>query len=80
MESGDAFLPVQSLADVDWARFTQRAQGVAPDVLDKARAIVESVRDQGDAALRRWSKNLDGTDLADPFVSRADWLAGIRLV
>jgi histidinol dehydrogenase len=74
------FLPVRSLADIDWTRFTQRAQGVPQDVQDKARAIVESVRDQGDAALRRWSKSLDGVDLDDPFVSRAAWLAGIRQV
>jgi histidinol dehydrogenase len=75
-----AFLPVQSLADVDWTRFTQRARVVPQDVQDKARAIVEGIRDQGDAALRRWSKSLDGVDLEDPFVSSADWLAGIRQV
>lgn len=74
------FLPVRSLADVEWTRYTQRARSVPQEVLDKARSIVESVRDQGDSALRRWSKALDGVDLADPFVSRAGWLAGLREV
>ena len=76
----EEFLPVQSLADVDWGRFTRRAQAVSPDVLAKAKAIVEGVRDQGDDALRRWSKTLDGIDLEDPFVPRKDWLDGIRRV
>jgi histidinol dehydrogenase len=79
MQDG-VFLPVQALADVDWTRFTRRAQAVPKDVQDKARAIVEGVRDQGDAALRRWSRSLDGVDLEDPFVGRRDWLAGIREV
>jgi histidinol dehydrogenase len=74
------FMPIQTLADVDWSRLTRRAQAVPQDVQDKARAIVEGVRDQGDAALRRWSKTLDGVDLEDPFVGRKDWLAGIRQV
>ncbi|HJQ92961.1 MAG TPA: histidinol dehydrogenase, partial [Candidatus Thermoplasmatota archaeon] len=74
------FLPVRALADVDWTRYTQRAKGIPQEVQDKARAIVEAVRDQGDAAFRRWSKALDGVDLEDPFVSRSDWLAGIRQV
>jgi histidinol dehydrogenase len=77
---GDAFLPVEPLADIDWGRFTQRAQAMDSDVASKAHAIVDSIRDQGDAALRRWTKSLDGVDLEDPFVSRADWLSGIRQV
>lgn len=71
---------VQSLGDIDWARFTQRAQGVPADVQQKAAAIVTDVRAHGDAALRRITKELDGVDLADPFLPKAEWLAGARSV
>ncbi|MFA5944845.1 MAG: histidinol dehydrogenase [Candidatus Thermoplasmatota archaeon] len=74
------FFPIASLDDVEWVRFIERAQAVPQDVLDKAKAIVDSVRDEGDAALRRWSKSLDGVDLEDPFVSRKEWQAALREV
>jgi len=76
----DDVLAVQSLADVDWRRFTERAQAVPADVVAKARAIVEDVRNGVGDALRRWTRQLDGCDLADPFISRKDWLAGARQV
>jgi histidinol dehydrogenase len=71
---------VQPLRDADRARFTQRAQAVPAEVTRRAAAIVEDVRQGGDGALRRWTRELDGADLADPFVPRADWLAGVRKV
>jgi histidinol dehydrogenase len=66
---------VEDLAAVDWARFTQRAQTVPAQVLQRAAAIVEDVRARGDAALRHWTKDLDGADLADPFLPKRDWAA-----
>lgn len=71
---------VRLLRDADRARFTQRAQAVPAEVTQRAAAIVGDVRAGGDAALRRWTRQLDGADLADPFVPRADWLAGVRQV
>jgi histidinol dehydrogenase len=71
---------VRALEDADRARFTQRAQAVPAEVTQRAAAIVDDVRRGGDGALRRWTRQLDGADLADPFVSRGDWLAGIRQV
>jgi histidinol dehydrogenase len=66
---------VEDLAAVDWARFTQRAQTVPAQVLQRAAAIGEDVRARGDAALRHWTKDLDGADLADPFLPKRDWAA-----
>jgi histidinol dehydrogenase len=78
--AASGFLAVQGLADVDWARFTQRAQAVPAEVVEAARSIVGQVRDGGDDALRRLTKRFDGADLADPLVSRKEWLAGARRV
>jgi histidinol dehydrogenase len=76
----EAVPPVQALRDADRERFTQRARSVPAEVVQRAAAIAADVRAGGDAALRRWTRQLDGADLADPFVARADWLAGIRRV
>lgn len=75
-----AISQVQDLAAVDWARFTQRAQAVPAEVQEKARAIVADVRAKGDDALRRLTLQLDGCDLADPFLPPREWAAAARSV
>lgn len=76
----DPIPTVQDLASIDWARFTQRAQAVPADVQAKAAAIVADVQAHGDDALRRLTRELDGVDLAEPFLSMAEWAAGARQV
>lgn len=66
-------LQPQRLADVDWSRFTQRAQAADPKVEAAARDILAEVRANGDAALRALTKRFDQADLADPFLGKAAW-------
>src|SRR5688572_12490417 len=76
----DPVPPVQDLASVDWTRFTRRAQAVPPEVQARAAAIVADVKAHGDEALRRLTRELDGADLADPFLAPKEWAAQSRKV
>jgi histidinol dehydrogenase len=71
---------VESLADVDWSRFTNRAQAADPAVEAAVRGILAEVRAHGDAALRGFTKKFDKADLADPFLGRAAWDKAVREV
>jgi histidinol dehydrogenase len=70
--------PVQRLADVEWRRFTERAQAVPDGVVRSVDAVLEEVRRGGDAALRRLTRRFDGCDLADPFLPKPEWDAAAR--
>lgn len=69
-------LTVQALTEAAAARFIDRAQAVDDAVLERAGAIVAEVRSEGDAALRRWTLQLDGVDLEQPFLDDEAWEAG----
>ena len=63
---------------VEWSRLDDAARGAwlgglrpADPAADVA-AIVEDVRERGDAALRDATRRFDGVDLADPWVSDAE--------
>jgi histidinol dehydrogenase len=43
------------------------------NVSDAVRAIVDQVRERGDVAVRELTSRFDGADLADPFLSSAEW-------
>ncbi|MCA1818976.1 MAG: histidinol dehydrogenase, partial [Halobacteriales archaeon] len=73
-------LQVQRLADVEWARFTQRAQAVDPRVEAAARDILAEVRSSGDAALRALTKRFDKADLADPLLGKREWDEAARSI
>jgi histidinol dehydrogenase len=72
--------PVQDLSSIDWKRFTERAAAVAAEILARARSILADVQAHGDDALRRLTRDLDGPDLADPFLAKAEWTAAARTV
>lgn len=65
-----------ALPDVDMARFTKRAQNVPADVRERVAAIMDDVARDGDAALARWTRELDGADLSDPWLPQEEWDAG----
>ena len=66
-------LTPQRLGTVDRTRFIDRARGLDPQVQQRAHAIVRDVTANGDDALRRWTKELDGCDLPDPFLAKTAW-------
>ncbi len=68
-----ALPPVERLVDVEWTRFTQRAQEVPPQVAARAHAILTQVADEGDEALRALTLELDGCDLPDPWLADDAW-------
>ncbi len=65
--------PVQRLADVDWTRFTDRAAQVPGAVAGRAGAILARVADEGDAAVRALTLELDGCDLAEAWLADDEW-------
>lgn len=69
---GDPVPPVRPLDDAAW-RLADRADDVPSKIVTEARRIVAAVRAGGDAALRDFTKRLDGCDLEDPFLSAAAW-------
>jgi histidinol dehydrogenase len=74
MAGGAGWVPaVQSLAKVQWERFTQRGDTVDPKVHEAATNILEAVRSGGDDALRRLTLKFDKADLADPFLGKKEW-------
>lgn len=73
LQRASEFLPIQPLQSADTKRLIDRAQAVPSEVAARAAAIVADVRQRGDAALRHWTRELDGCDLADPFVSDRAW-------
>ncbi len=72
--------PVQALRDADVARLVERSRAFPAEVVERSRAIVERIRTEGDAALRNLTRELDGCDLADPFVPDAAWLSALAQV
>ncbi|MEP7246830.1 MAG: histidinol dehydrogenase, partial [Gammaproteobacteria bacterium] len=54
------------------------AQDQRADILNSAREIVETVRRDGDAALRAYTKRFDGVQLDELAVSRAEFSAARR--
>lgn len=60
----------------------QRAEADLGDVLERARPIIEAVRAEGDAALRRFARALDGVtgDLGALVATEADFDAAYRAV
>ncbi len=69
---------MQSLADVDWRRFTERRDDVPPQVKKDATKILAAVRKGGDRALRKLTARFDGADLSNPFLSASAWNALAR--
>ncbi len=56
------------------------AQELRADILNGAREIVETVRREGDAALRAYTQRFDGVEPAELAVSRAEFTAARRLL
>ena len=59
---------VQRFADLDAAEYTRLMQRSAADVqrvLPQVQAIMEAVRERGDAAVREFSARFDGVQLHD---------------
>lgn len=50
------------------AALRRPAAATAPDIAARVRVLVDAVRADGDAALRRLTRELDGPDIADPRV------------
>ena len=67
------------LPAIDWQRLDVGARrrwvgGLRPTEADvDVSDILAAVRERGDAALRELTQRLDGADLADPWVSTAEW-------
>lgn len=68
-------LSPQRLDDTDTAALCDRAQDVDPQVRARVQAIIADVAADGDAALRRLTKELDGCDLDDPMLPNEEWNA-----
>ncbi len=66
-------LTPQRLNDIDPRRFFDRAQSVPAEVTQRAQAIVDDVATGGDAALRRWTQELDGIDVSEPLLAPTTW-------
>jgi histidinol dehydrogenase len=60
------------------AALARPAQELRADILNSAREIVETVRRDGDAALRAYTKRFDGVQLDDLAVTRAEIAAARR--
>jgi histidinol dehydrogenase len=60
------------------AALARPAQELRADILNSAREIVETVRRDGDAALRAYTKRFDGVQLEELAVSRAEIAAARR--
>jgi histidinol dehydrogenase len=65
-------------ADGKRAALARPALELRADILNSAREIVETVRRDGDAALRAYTKRFDGVQLEDLAVSRAEFAAARR--
>ena len=65
-------------ADGKRAALARPAQELRADILNSAREIVETVRRDGDAALRAYTKRFDGVQLEDLAVRRAEFAAARR--
>jgi histidinol dehydrogenase len=63
----------QRLADTDLQRFLQRRTRDDLGVAGSVERILREVREGGDAALRSWTRKLDGADLADPWLAEDEW-------
>lgn len=68
-------LPVQRLADVDVSAFTERSQALDPGIHETAARIVADVQKDGDAALLRFTNELDGVALDATFLAADAWAA-----
>jgi histidinol dehydrogenase len=60
------------------AALARPTQELRAEILDSAREIVETVRRQGDAALRAYTKRFDGVEIGDLAASRAEFAAARR--
>jgi histidinol dehydrogenase len=60
------------------AALARPAQEQRADIVNSAREIIETVRRDGDAALRTYTKQFDGVELNDFAVSRAEFAAARR--
>jgi histidinol dehydrogenase len=64
---------------VDWERLAAEERRAwlgalrAPEPEADVHDILEAIRTRGDAALRELTRRLDGADLADPWVTDAEW-------
>lgn len=65
-------VPEEGLTLREVRRMTNRAVNLSADVERAAAAILEDVRQNGDEAVRRLTKQFDGADLADFRVSREE--------
>ena len=65
-------VPEEGLTLREVRRMTNRAVNLSPDVERAAAAILEDVRQNGDEAVRRLTKQFDGADLADFRVSEEE--------
>src|SRR5947209_9097021 len=74
---------VQRLADLEAGEYTRLMQRSAADmqrVLPQVQAIMEAVRERGDAAVREFSARFDGVQLYDLRVSTEEMAAARQLV
>ena len=74
---------------LDWQHLDSEAQRAAlarptqelrADILNSAREIVETVRREGDAAIRAYTRRFDGVEIGDLAVSRAEFAAARRVL
>lgn len=68
-------LTPQRLSEIDGDTLTERAAQLDPAVQERVAAIVADVASDGDDALRRWTLELDGCDMAEPFLADDAWSA-----
>lgn len=66
-------LTPRRLADTDTTPFVQRRSRDDLGVAGTVERILREVREHGDAALRSWTRKLDGVDLEDAWLSDAEW-------
>lgn len=72
-------MKVKPLNEIDFAQFNRVVEFPA-DVTETVARIYASVRAEGDAALRRYSKELDDAEIVDLFVSNEEWVDGVAQV
>src|SRR3989442_12442671 len=76
-------MQVQRLAEVEateYARLMQRSAADVQRVLPQVQAIMEAVRERGDAAVREFSARFDGAQVHDLRVSAEEIAAARQLV
>jgi histidinol dehydrogenase len=66
-------IAVEALEAIDEAEFTKRVQGEDPATADFVAEVITRIHAEGDAALRDLTWQLDGVDLAHPWLDGAQW-------